>query len=181
MLIRYVVGIQIVDTIMKDLIQRLSKEALNLAESTNRVTITPKDIESAVILVFQGELAKEANKEGRLVLEKKQQPKEKDPPKTQHARLGLIFPVSYIHLLLAHHCQLKVLSAASIWLTGVIEYVCREIMELAGNLSHEGRRVRIIPRDILLAIRGDYELDLLLPGLIPGAGVPAHIEPESYL
>ena len=41
----------------------------------------------------------------------------------------------------------------------VLEYLCAEILELAGNAARDNNRHRIIPRHILLAIACDDELN----------------------
>ncbi|CAJ1424276.1 unnamed protein product [Effrenium voratum] len=53
----------------------------------------------------------------------------------------------------------KLAGTLSIYLTGVIEYVVAEILELAGNSAKEQKKARIIPRNIQLAIRNDEELN----------------------
>ena len=37
----------------------------------------------------------------------------------------------------------------------VLEYLCAEILELAGNAARDNKKTRIIPRHIQLAVRND--------------------------
>lgn len=65
---------------------------------------------------------------------------------------------------------------AGIYLTGVIEYVCAEILELAGNSAKENKKQRIIPRNIQLAIRNDEELNKYMSNVtVRSGGVIPHI------
>ena len=51
---------------------------------------------------------------------------------------------------------------AGVFCAAVLEYLCREIVELAGNAAIEGKKVRIIPRHIQLAIGNDEELNKVI-------------------
>mmetsp|Transcript_42461 Transcript_42461/g.95274 ORF Transcript_42461/g.95274 Transcript_42461/m.95274 type:complete len:103 (+) Transcript_42461:321-629(+) len=70
----------------------------------------------------------------------------------------------------------RVSKDASIYLTGVMEYVVAEILELAGNSAKETKKQRIIPRNIQLAIRNDEELNKYMSNVtIKSGGVIPNI------
>jgi len=100
--------------------------------------------------------------------------------KTKSARAGVIFPVGRIYKFLrkgTHHFRIGV--GAPIYQAAVMEYLCAEILELAGNAARDNKKTRITPRHILLAIANDLELHKLLQGVtIPQGGVVPHINPE---
>ena len=63
-------------------------------------------------------------------------------------------------------------------MAAVMEYLTSEVLELAGNLCQEGRRHRIKPRDLMLAIANDEELSKVVSGAIfHESGVAPHVEP----
>lgn len=67
---------------------------------------------------------------------------------------------------------------AAVCMTGVLEYMAAELVELAGNQAKDYDKRTITPRFIMLAIRNDEELNELLSNVtIPGAGVPSNIHP----
>ena len=79
--------------------------------------------------------------------------------KTKSIRAGVIFPVGRIYKYLrkcTHHYRIAV--GAPIYQAAVMEYLCAEILELAGNAARDNKKTRITPRHILLAIANDLEL-----------------------
>ena len=50
---------------------------------------------------------------------------------------------------------------APIYLTGVLEYLTAEVLELAGDMAKNGKKNRIAPRHIMLAIRTDDEVSFI--------------------
>lgn len=50
------------------------------------------------------------------------------------------------------------------------QYLCAEILELAGNACRDNKKKRITPRHIQLAIRNDEELNKLLAGVTIAEG-----------
>merc|ERR1719297_39547 len=65
---------------------------------------------------------------------------------------------------------------APIYLASVLEYLCAELLELAGNAARDNKKQRIIPRHIQLAVRNDEELNKLLGNVtITGGGVLPNI------
>eukprot|EP01088_Endostelium_zonatum_P009938 TRINITY_DN23252_c0_g1_i2.p1 TRINITY_DN23252_c0_g1~~TRINITY_DN23252_c0_g1_i2.p1 ORF type:complete len:107 (+),score=25.37 TRINITY_DN23252_c0_g1_i2:148-468(+) len=65
---------------------------------------------------------------------------------------------------------------APIYAAATLEYLCAEVLELAGNASRDNNRNRIIPRHISLAVGNDAELSRLFKDVIfPSAGVIPNI------
>uniref|UniRef100_A0A914C7G2 Histone H2A n=1 Tax=Acrobeloides nanus TaxID=290746 RepID=A0A914C7G2_9BILA len=94
-------------------------------------------------------------------------------------RAGVVFPVGRIRRLLRKGKYAdRVGVAGPIYLAAVIEYLCAEILELAGVVAKEHKRKTIFPRHIMLSIRTDEELNNFMAGvLMPEVGVLPHINP----
>jgi histone H2A len=86
-------------------------------------------------------------------------------------RAGLTFPVGRLrrHLHDGQYAK-RVGIGAPVYLAAVLEYLTAEILELAGNASRDLKKVRIIPRHIMLAIRNDEELNKLLSDVTISSG-----------
>lgn len=92
-------------------------------------------------------------------------------------RAGVVFPVSrvyrYIKTAILKH---RVAVGAPIYMSAVLEYLCAEVLELAGNAARDNKRKLITPRHILLAVANDDELHRLLKDVtISQGGVLPHI------
>jgi histone H2A len=86
-------------------------------------------------------------------------------------KAGLQFPVGRIGRYLRQGKYATRMGAgAPVYLAAVLEYLCAEILELAGNAARDNKKSRIIPRHITLAVKNDEELNKLLGGVTIASG-----------
>jgi histone H2A len=91
--------------------------------------------------------------------------------KSRSQRSGLQFPVGRIGRYLREGRFAERMGAgAPVYLAAVLEYLCAEILELAGNAARDNKKLRIIPRHLQLAIRNDEELNKLLSDVVIASG-----------
>lgn len=163
-------------------VEKVMVEVNKLMQMTGKKTISTREIQSAVLLVFPGELAKHAVSFGTKAVTK-YNATQTTPAETgrkngtsRSLRSGLKFPVTRTEkLMMSLTCADRKADTAAVYLTAVIEYVVAEVLELAGKSARDMKRTRIIPRNIKFAVANDVELNkmfrdtLLSGGVLPDA------------
>ncbi|XP_073525422.1 histone H2A, embryonic-like [Phyllobates terribilis] len=97
---------------------------------------------------------------------------------SRSSKAGLQFPVGRVHRFLrkGNYAE-RIGSGASVYLAAIMEYLCAEVLELAGNAARDNKKSRILPRHIQLAVRNDEELSKLFDGVtIAEGGVLPNIQ-----
>lgn len=115
---------------------------------------------------------------GRKSIGKKTSQKKK--PVTSSSKAGLTFSVSRTRRAIRNaKVADRITASLSVYETAVLEYICAEILELAGNAARENKTTRISPRHVQLAVRNDEELNRLYRNTtISRGGVIPGIRPE---
>ena len=90
---------------------------------------------------------------------------------TKSSKAGLQFPVGRIGRYLKQgKYATRVGGGAPVYLAAVLEYLCAELLELAGNAARDNKKSRIVPRHLQLAVRNDEELNKLLGSVTIASG-----------
>ena len=90
---------------------------------------------------------------------------------SRSAKAGLQFPVGRVaRYMRAQRIAPRLGNGAPVYMASVLEYLCAEILELAGNAARDNKKTRIIPRHVQLAVRNDEELNKLLAGVTIASG-----------
>lgn len=82
------------------------------------------------------------------------------------SKAGLLFPVPKINKRMGKSGWTeRVGGTAPIWVAAVVEYIAGEIVQAAGETcTTGGKHKRITPRDVILAVRNDPDLNRLFAG-----------------
>jgi histone H2A len=90
---------------------------------------------------------------------------------TRSSKAGLQFPVGRVaRYLKKGRYASRIGGGAPVYMAAVLEYLCAEILELAGNAARDNKKSRIVPRHVQLAVRNDEELNKLLGNVTIASG-----------
>ncbi len=169
-------------------VRRVADGMCTLLRTEKKKTMTSREVQTIIRNLLPGELAKHAVSEGTRAVTKynassdqdKKQKGEKKKAETLHQKVGLTFSVARTRTLLkAYNCRVGI--GAPIYLTAVVEYLTAEILELAGNVARDNKRITIDTRCVFLAIANDdemFKLSEVLAVEFAGSGVVAKIHAE---
>lgn len=180
-------GLSSLNNLIRVVLRKIMENVNRLMVSGKRKTISSREIQSAVRLSLPGELAKHAVNEGTKAVTKYNSSEGpllhgeggKAKPVSRSKRAGLQFPVTRVENIMMQLATAERKSGGSaVYLAGVLEYICAEILELGGNAARDNKKVRITPRHIKLAILNDEELATLFRGVVMSGGVVPFIHTQ---
>ena len=86
--------------------------------------------------------------------------------RTQSQRAGLIFSVCQFHQKLRRRTLRRVQKVSSVYLSAVIEYLVKEVLDLSNEIAQYQEQNILQPRHINTALRYDQELNQLTKNVI---------------
>ena len=86
--------------------------------------------------------------------------------RTQSQRAGLIFSVCQFHQKLRRRTLRRVQKVSSVYLSAVIEYLVKEVLDLSNEITQYQEQNILQPRHINTALRYDQELNQLTKNVI---------------
>lgn len=178
-------------SLVEDIRERVTTEAGKLAKSNKRQTISAREIQTAVKLIFSGDLGIHAVSEGTkavtkyvasanndktgIKIKKDQKKNLLEKKRMKSSMAGLQFPVARVFKSIKDGNYAKRVGiGAGVFLAAILEYISAEVLELAGNNCKDAKpaRARILPNDINMALKNDVELNILFDNVyIPSGGV----------
>ena len=178
-----------VDSILRYFAKLFARDARLLALDNDTKTISSREINTAVNLLFTKELASNAAAAGQKALDNyllfesnrtsdknsESSSTMKAPKTMKQTKAGLLCSVSLVESHLRYQ-GVNVGQGAPVYLAAVLEYLAAEILELSGLRARENKRTRIKVCDIYNAVENDPELhDLFQQNhlvLLGGGSVP---------
>ena len=178
------------DEFTKILAYTLVESARKACIRTNRSTVGKSEISLATNFHFPKILADQANQmlekacaKFTSTVTKSEKQKERSTPVRRECQAGLLFSVALVEKFIREFgaSDLNVSKTSSVALAAVLEYIMREILDLAGNAANDTGKVIIVIRHVYIAVANDPELDQLRKDLgieFVGGGVLPGIRTE---
>lgn len=175
-----------INFMMVSIAARLIRKSVALAVASGAKTVTSRDLQSIVRTDIGGELGKHAVSEGTKAVTKAttSAPAVGGRVVPREKRAGLVFSVGVTDHIVDDVVAGSIRKGGTfpVYLSAALEYLCAEIVQLAGNAARDHRAKRLTNRFLFLAIRNDEELHtylMLKLGIeMENSGVIPNIYPE---
>lgn len=90
----------------------------------------------------------------------------KSKPVSGQKKAGTVFPVGRLNRMVKQgRYSARVGGSTGAFMAAVLEYVCAEVLELAGDICEQQKKKTIQPRHINLGLRQDDELSKMAAGI----------------
>lgn len=163
--------------------QIIAIECARLLKSSGIKTLSPNCVVNAVGIVMPGELTKHAISQATqawITYDKSKGNSDEKTSTTKASAAGLIFPPARAEKVLRRYVE-RISGNTAVAFAAVLEYICTEILQLAGNVAKESKLTRIQTRHIHIAVQKDDELQELFRKhniILLGGGVVPYIHQE---
>lgn len=139
----------------------INNKIRQILSSSKKKTITGDEIESALKLLFIGQLAQKASDEGKRCLQQYIENNKAMKGQSKHLKASILIPPSILERILRMSgAHFHVGYTAPIVLAGAIEYFIAQILELSMlvNVNNPKKNVRITINDLETGVRSDKEM-----------------------
>jgi histone H3 len=159
-------AVEAIDSILRVISDKIVDRALVLTTGGDKKTVSDREIQSAVKMVFPEYFGMNAvdfsihtiDTYQKSEVERQGQPVEK--AQTRESRCGLIFSVSAAEKYTRRFGQvaLHVSSSAPVALASILEYFSRHLLEKTGDITKNSKKITINVRHLFLAVATDSVL-----------------------
>ena len=142
--------------------EKIVKNSVLAMKANKKETMSPNFLSSGAKLTLNGEIEKHAYAQGTRAITKYQ--KQYKTEKTRAGKAGLVFPPARVERVIMRKvsCVKRISEDAPIYLAAVLEYLCAELLELAGNVTKNNKAIRITTSHLSLAVELDSEIKKLM-------------------
>lgn len=174
------ISVELINNMIIVFAKKLIKTSEIMSKLSKKTTINNKELKTAGRLIIPVELMRHSISEGQKAINVYKSKKNITNKKSQEYKAGLQFKVSITRNIIKKEVgkNTRISHEYSIFLTAMLEYITAEILDLTGNFIISEKKTRITPRDIMISIRNDSELNNLFNGFILGTGVVPNIHSE---
>jgi len=146
------------NTILNLIANKVASESLKLCRIDKKTTVSVRHVQQAIRILLPGELTKHASSELAKAITRASSHR---PMTTNRENAELQFPPTRVGRFMTDHSGRTGVDS-KIALAAILEYLSAEMLELAGNMANDLRKLTVTTRHLFLAINNDKELSKLV-------------------
>lgn len=168
------------NSIIHIILDEILNKCIFILKINNKKILNQITIENCLKLLLSGQLLYNTIEEGKKTIEKYNLCNENMKGYSKQTKANIIFSPSLLLKIIKSY-NISVSPNVSIFLAGVIEYICSELIDLSCTiLRNKDNHKRITVKDLFLGISNDIEINEFINKLnikILGSGVKPYINP----
>ena len=166
-------GMDVLNSFIFDIFHRICKESKTLLQFQRKSSLSARDIQTSIQLIFPEEMAKAMTAELCRCITTYHSKLGEGTSESKQSRCGLTLPIGRIERYIKHYgYTTRVEGTAAMAVAAALECVLMELLKETCDVMNEQDRIRITPRHLLLVMKNDKDFSAMTKSVcVPNGGV----------